>query len=125
VAVAAAQGAPEGLSVVKVIITVLPASAATGVYVNANGDAPAEEEVTEPAPFSVIITEVAFVNVLPLTIMGVVPHVLPLMLLKEREGAFGQPHDTVKLLPVVVQPAAFFTVIEWVPFTTPVNVIPG
>jgi hypothetical protein len=38
VATAAEQGAPRGLSVVNVMITVLPKSPAAGVYVNENGE---------------------------------------------------------------------------------------
>ena len=123
-AVAAAQGDPKGLSVVTVIITVLPASPATGVYVKANGEVPVEAGVTEPAPFSVIVTDVALVNVLPLTVTGPVPQVLPVMLLRVRDGPFAHPHDTEKVLPVVVHPEAFLTVIEWLPFAMPVNVTP-
>jgi hypothetical protein len=110
VAEAAAHGRPSGLSVVTVIITVLPSSAAAGVYVNANGDVPEVVGVTEPPPLYVIVTDVAFVNVLPLIIAGVVPQVLPLKLLKVRVGPLVHPHDTKKLLPVVVQPEAFLTV---------------
>jgi hypothetical protein len=96
---------------VTVIVTVLPASAGAGVYVNEKGDDPAEAGVTEPAPFSVMVTEVAFVNVLPLTVTGLVPHVLSLRLLNESAGPLTQPHDTAKLDPGVIQPAAFLTVI--------------
>jgi hypothetical protein len=124
VAVAAAQGNPSGSSVVTVIITVLPASPATGVYVNANGDDPDVAGLTEPAPFAVIVTVVALVNVLPVTVTGEVPQVLPLMLLNVSVGPFAHPHDTEKLLPVVVHPEAFLIVIEWLPFTTLVNVTP-
>ena len=63
-------------------------------------------------------------NVLPLTVTGAVPQVLPLMLLSVREGPFMDPHDTEKLIPVVVHPEAFFTVIEWLAFATPLNVVP-
>ena len=96
---------------VRVIITVLPASPATGVYVKANGEVPAVTGNTEPRPFSVIVTVVAFVNVLPLTVTGSVPHVLPMILLSARVGPLEHPQDTVKLLPVAVQPEAFLTVI--------------
>jgi hypothetical protein len=33
------------------------------------------------------------------------------MLLRVSEGAFAHPHDTEKLLPVVMQPEVFLTVI--------------
>jgi hypothetical protein len=44
------------------------------------------------------------------------------MLVSERAGPFTHPHDTEKLLPVVVHPEAFLTVIVWLPLATPVNV---
>ena len=122
-ALAAAQGAPNGLSVVTVIITVLPASPAAGVYVNANGDVPVEDGLTVPAPFSVIVTFVALPpNVLPLTVTGAVPQVLPLILLNVRDGPFAHPQDTEKLLPVAMHPVALLTVMVWLPLATPVNV---
>jgi hypothetical protein len=124
VATAAAHGAPEGLSVVRVIITVLPASPAAGVYVNVNGEVPDEAGLTEPRPFDVIVTVVALMNVLPLTVTGAVPQVLPFMLPGIINGPFAHPHDTGKMLPVVVHPEVFLTVIAWLPFATPVNVIP-
>ena len=108
---AAAHGAPSGLSVIIEIITVFPASASAGVYVNENGDVPDDPGVTEPAPFSVIVTEVAFVNVFPVTVIGVVEHVLPFVEDSTSVGPFAHPHDTMKLAPVVEQPEAFRTVI--------------
>lgn len=105
-----------------VIVTVFPASPAVGVYVKSNGDMPDDAGFTVPAPFSVIVTVVALVNVFPLIVTGVMPQVLPLILLSVRAGAFVHPHDTKKLLPVVAHPEAFLTVIEWFPFTTPVNI---
>ena len=64
-------------------------------------------------------------NVLPLTVIGVIPQVPPLTLLNARVGALGHPHDTEKLVPVAVHPEeAFLTVIVWLPFATPVNVSP-
>jgi hypothetical protein len=77
-----------------------------------------------PAPFSVIVTVVELVKVLPLRVTGTVPQELPVMLLRVSVGPFAHPHETEKLLPVVVQPEEFLTVIEWLPFTTPVNVTP-
>jgi len=56
--VAAVQGGPRGLLDVTVIITVLPASAAAGVKVNENGDVFEKEGLTDPDPFSVIVTPV-------------------------------------------------------------------
>ena len=72
----------------------------------------------------VIVTEVALVNVFPLTVTGTVPQVLPLMLLRVMAGPFTQPHETEKLLPVVEHPDALRTVIVWLPFATPLNVAP-
>ena len=72
----------------------------------------AEAGFTDPEPFSVIVTLVAPpLKVLPLTVTGVVPHALPLVLLKVTAGGFAHPHDTEKLVPVVVQDEEFLTVI--------------
>ena len=80
---------------------------------------------TVPAPFSVIVTLVALPpKVLPLTVTGVVPHVLPLMLLSVTVGGFTHPHDTEKLTPVVVHPDEFITVIVWLPLATLVKEVP-
>jgi hypothetical protein len=112
VAVAATQGAPDGLFVVTVIITVLPISPAPGEYVKANTLDWDDVGLTVPEPFSVIVTLVALPpKVLPLTVTGVVPQVLPLVLLKVRLGGFAHPHETGKLAPVVVHPDEFLTVI--------------
>ena len=110
-ALAAAHGAPNGLSVIIEIIIVFPASASAGEYVNENGDVPDDPGVTEPAPLSVIVTEVAFVNVLPVTVIGVVEHVLPFVADSTSAGPLEHPHDTKKLAPVAKQPEAFRTVI--------------
>ena len=75
-----------------------------------NGDVPDEAGLTEPAPLTVIVTKVAFEKVLPLTVTGAMPQVLPVLPLSVREGPFVHPHDTEKLLPVDVQPEAFLTV---------------
>jgi hypothetical protein len=99
------------LFVVKVIVTVLPASAGAGVYVNENGDEVTFEGDTEPAPSSVMATAVALPpKVLPLTVIGLVPHAVPLRLSSVTEGLFTHPHDTEKGSPVVIQPAEFLTV---------------
>ena len=101
----AAQGDPSGLFVVTVIVTTFPASAAAGVYVNENGDVVDEDGVTLPDPFSVIVTAVALPpNEFPVTVLGVIPHVLPVVLLSESVGGFVHPHDTSKLGPIVVHP---------------------
>jgi hypothetical protein len=71
----------------------------------------------------VIVTDVALANVFPLTVTGVVPQVFPLILLSVRAGALRHPHETVKLLPVVVHPEEFLTEIIWLPSAIPVNVV--
>ena len=87
VATAAAHGRPSGLLVVTVITTVLPASPAAGVYVNAKGLIPDDMGKTVPAPFSVIVTLVALPpKVFPLTVSVVIPQVLPLLLLNVTVG---------------------------------------
>jgi hypothetical protein len=58
-ATAAAHGVPCGLLVVTVIVTDLPASSTAGLYVNEKGDVVAEDGLTVPKPFSVIVTLVA------------------------------------------------------------------
>jgi hypothetical protein len=124
VATAAAHGVPRGLFVVTVIITFLPASVALGVYVNEKGDVLAEAGVIVPSPFSVIVTLVALPpNVFPLIVTGDMPQVFPVMVLSDTVGPLTHPHDTVKTLPVVVHPAAFLTVIVWLPLGTLVNVV--
>ena len=65
----------------------------------------------EPAPFAVIVTDVALLNIFPLTVTGVVPHVLPLILFRAIAGPLAHPHDTEKMFPVVVHPEAFLTAI--------------
>jgi hypothetical protein len=80
--------------------------------VKANGDRVADAGFTVPAPFSVIVTVVAFVNVFPLIVTGDVPHVLPDVLASASEGALTHPQVTVKLLPIVVHPDAFLTVMK-------------
>jgi hypothetical protein len=78
VSVAGTQGSPEGLFVVTVIVTMLPASPGAGVYVNENGDVPVDEGLTLPKPFPVIFTAVALPpKMLPLTVIGLSTHVDP------------------------------------------------
>ena len=70
-----------------------------------NGDVLDEEGLTVPAPLSVIITLVALPpKVFPLTVTDCELQVLPLVLLKSTVGGLTHPHDTSKLLPVVVHP---------------------
>ena len=65
----------------------------------------------EPAPFAVIVTDVALLNVFPLTVIGVMPQVLPLVLFRASAGPLAHPHDTEKMVPVVIHPDAFLTAI--------------
>ena len=109
----------------KVMVTVLPASPAAGVYVKLNGDEEVVPGLTEPAPSPVIVTEVAFVNVFPLIVTGLVPQVFPLVAARVMAGPLTQPHETEKLFPGVVHPDEFLTVIKWLPFATLVNVTPA
>jgi len=81
--------------VVKVTVTVLPASTSDGVYVNANGLTSESEGVNVPVPFVVIVTIVALPpNEFPFTVTEVVPHVLPLRLLSKTVGEFGHWQET-------------------------------
>lgn len=89
VALAAAHGKPNGLSVVTVIVTFFPLSPFFGVYVNENGDFVDEAGLTEPAPSSVIVTFFALPpKVLPVTVTAVIPHMLPLVLVSVTVGLF-------------------------------------
>ena len=75
--------------------------------------------LTEPDPFSDIETLVALPpKVLPLIVTGTPTQAVPLVLLRVREGPFTQPQSTSKLLPVVTHPAAFLTLIVWLPLGT-------
>ena len=109
--------------VAKFIVTVVPASAAVGVYVKLKGDVVVEAGVRIPSPAVVIVTVLAFRNVLPLTVIGDVPQVLPDVAESVREGGVAQPQATLKELPAVVQSeVVFLTVITWLPSATPAKV---
>jgi hypothetical protein len=85
-----------------------------------------EAGLTDPAPFSVILTLVALPpNVLPLTVTDDKPQVLPELLLRDTVGGSAHPQVTSKLLPVIVHPNEFITVMLWVPFATPVKLVSG
>lgn len=110
VAMLGVQIPPTGLFVVTVIVIVFPASAATGLYVNENGDVVLNTGLKVPPPFSVKVIFVALpLNVLPETVTGIVLQVVPVLLLRITFGGLIHPHVTVKIEPVVVQPAAFLT----------------
>lgn len=110
VAVASEHGEPEGLFVVIVIVIIFPASDATGVYTKEKGDVLVDAGITVPPPSSVIVTFVALINVLPLTVTGITPQVLPDVLLNVNPGGDRHPHETANEGPVVVQSDAFLTV---------------
>ena len=75
-----------------------------------------EAGLTEPAPFSIIVTLVALpLKVLFSTVTGIRPQVLPLVAERVTTGASKHPHDTAKILPTVVQPSRFLTAIRWFP----------
>jgi len=92
IAVAEGHDTPVIILVVTLTIIVLPASAAAGVYVNANGLTADDKGLNVPAPFSVIVTLVALPpKLLPLTVTGVMPHVLPEIALKVTVGGLIHP----------------------------------
>ena len=103
------------------MMTVLPISPAAGVYVKANGVALAVDGLNVPVPLCVMLTKLAFAYVFPLIVTGAVPQVMPLKLLNVIDGPPEQPHDNVNVLPVVMQPAEFLTVMAWFPLDTPLN----
>jgi hypothetical protein len=107
------------------MVTTFPASPAAGVYVKLNGDDEVEPGVTVPAPFSVIVTEVALPpKVFPDTVIGVSSHVEPDVELNVRVGGSGQLQSTVKGAPVVSHPVVtFLTVTVWLPSDTPVKTL--
>lgn len=110
VATAEEHGEPSGLFVVTVIKTVLPLSELPGVYVKLKEGVVADEGLTVPAPFSVIVTLVALpLKVFPETVTAVVPQVVSLVALRITAGALTQPHETPKIPVVVTHPAEFRT----------------
>ena len=76
-----------------------------------------------PAPFSVTVTDVALPpKVFPLTVIGEIPHVLPLVLLKVSVGEFTQPQLIFTVAGADVQPVVIFlAIIEAFPLAKPVN----
>jgi hypothetical protein len=108
-----------------VIVTVFPTSPAAGVYVKPNVLLLELVGVTLPAPFSVMVTLVALPpKVLPLTVIGEVPQVLPLALLKFRVGAFTQPQSTLTVETADIQPVTvFLTLICLLPLVTLLKIL--
>ena len=89
------------------------------------GEVVEDAGVTDPPPFSVIVTVVALPpKVLPVTVTAVVPQVLPAMADSTTSGGLTHPQLTEKVVPVVVQPDELRTVIVWVPFATLLKVVP-
>jgi len=91
-----------------------------GVYVKLNGDADADG-VRVPRPAVVSVTVVALRKVLPLTVRGVVPHVLPVVAESVRAGGVAQLQATLTLPTWDTQPVAFLIVRVWFPSATPVK----
>lgn len=76
------------------------------------GDEVTDAGVTVPAPSSVIVTAEALpAKVFPVTVTGVRPHEVPVLLVSVTAGLLTQPHETAKGSPVVIQPAPLLTVI--------------
>lgn len=89
VALAAAHGDPKGLLVVTVIVIIFPLSEDFGVYVKEKGDVEADVGLTEPPPFSEIVTRVALPpKVLPLMVIEDKSHREPVVLLRWTVGGF-------------------------------------
>lgn len=87
--VAAVHAVFLGISVVTVICTCNPTSPIEGVYVKVKGVLEVTAGLTFPVPSVVIVTLVALPpNVLPLIVTGVVPQVLPDILLSVTVGPF-------------------------------------
>jgi hypothetical protein len=89
------------------------------------GEAVAEVGVTEPPPFSVIVTLVALPpKVFPVTVIAVTPHVLPDVADSVRRGGLTHPQLIENSVPAVVHPDELRTVILWVPLATLLKVVP-
>lgn len=71
---------------VIVIETFSPRSPFFGVYVNVNGDDVTNDGLTEPLPFSVMVTAVALPLKEPLTVIDDIPQRIPLVSVKEIVG---------------------------------------
>jgi hypothetical protein len=91
--------------------------------VNEKGEEEADAGAIVPVPSVVIATLFAFANVLPSTVTGVTPHVVPVLEDKVTEGPLTHPHSTENSLPVVVHSALFLTVIVWLPLLTFLNLV--
>lgn len=88
-----------------------------------NGEVAVEGGVKDPAPFSVRVTlEALPPKVFPLTVIAVVPHMLPSVVDRVTVGGFEHPQLTEKLGPVVRHPYELRTVMLCMPFATFVNV---
>ena len=73
----------------------------------------ADVGVTDPPPFSLIVTRVALPpKVFPVTVTAVIPHVLPEVADRFNRGGLTQPQLTEKSVPVVVQPEELRAVIR-------------
>jgi hypothetical protein len=61
-------------------------------------------------------------KVLPETVTGNTPHVLPVVLPRVRVGGFMHPQETTKIVPTVVHPARFLTEIKWLALDTELKI---
>jgi hypothetical protein len=92
--------------------------------VNEKGETLTTVGNTDPAPFSVIVMEVALpLKEFPLTVIGTFPQTFPVLLLRITEGPLTHPHDTENGCPVAVHPEELRTVIVCVPFGTSVKIL--
>jgi hypothetical protein len=57
-------------------------------------------------------------KVFPVTVTGVVPHVVPAVSLRVITGGLRHPHEIAKIPVSVVQPSGFLTAKKWLPFAT-------
>jgi hypothetical protein len=81
--------------------------------VKENGEVFEDPGDTVPAPFSVIVTEVALPpKLFPATTIGSNPHWLSLSELSTKTGPFTHPQLTVNIVPVVTHPSVFLTVMK-------------
>jgi hypothetical protein len=106
------RASPSGLFVAAIMVIVLSPSDNAGVYANEKGDVLAEEGTRVPAPLWVRVTLVALPpKLLPVTVTGVIPQVLPVRLLRVTVGPFIHPHETLNGTPDFSHPEEFFAVI--------------
>ena len=83
-----------------------------------------EDGLTEPPPFSVMVTLVALPpNEFPVTVTAVIPHVLPVVAPRVSRGGLTQPQLTENSGPVVTHSDEFRTETVCVPLATLVKTL--